>query len=349
MMLEPLVFHHDRKTTLAGLREAFNAVPPAPPAMSFAEYSALSSRDRDAYDQARHDFMHLTLRVRTPEQELSAQRLTRLLASNPRRPNSRRGLMISGPMFHGKTELAMWLGRSVEQKHAACHPLYKDNGEVPVVWVEMTDHATGKALLSQIINFLAPTAVVPTRATTEELRRRTVDLLHAHRTKMLVIDEAHTLGGSEPSSVIKSLQNESSATVVLVGIDLGGGRAFGKGDGLQVTTRCDIITVRKVDADTESGRALWKRWVAIFDRNLPLCDHDPGMLTHNAPALQRAAGGHLARLALIIERLLASILDDPTRRDEKVTPQRLFETLDNLGRTTPMLKNIKLEDLSEAA
>ena len=40
---------------------------------------------------------------------------------------------------------------------------------------------------------------------------------------------------------------------------------------------------------------------------------------------------------------------DPTRRDEKVTPQRLFETLDNLGRTTPMLKNIKLEDLSEAA
>lgn len=346
MNLEPLTFQHDRKTTLVGLREAFDAHPPAPAALSFAEYATLTESDREAYDQARNDFVRLTLRVHTPEQDQSARILANLLASNPRRTNSRRGLMISGPMFRGKTELAMRLARRVEKEHAVRHPHYMADGEVPVVWVEMTDHATGKALLTQIIAFLAPTASVSTRATTEELRRRTVVLLHAHRTKMLVIDEAHNLGGSEPSSIIKALQNESAATVVLVGIDLLGGKAFGKGDGLQVTMRCATIVVPKVDIGTEDGLALWTRWVAIFDRNLPLCDHQPGVLTRNAVQLGKVARGRLAVLALIIERLLTLILDDPDRCDEQVTTQRLYDTLDILRRTTPIQHKVKLEQLS---
>lgn len=349
MIVEPLVLHHARKTTLLGLREAFSALPPPPPALSFAEYVALPGDDRDAYDQARDDFLRLTLRVPTPEQDICARILAKLISSNPRRKNSRRGLMISAPMFYGKTELALLLSRSIEHAHAARNPDYADHGHVPVVWTEMTDHSTGKALLAQIVEFLAPTISLPQQITTDRLRKLAVDLLHTHRTKLLVIDEAHKLGGAEPSSIIKALQNESSATVVLVGIDLGGGKAFGSGDGLQVTMRCDTVALRKVDITTDEGSALWRRWVAIFDRNLPLCGHAPGALTRNATALHKAAGGQLAVLAMIVERLVAAILDDPARRDELVTRERLFTVLDGLRHTTPVRHKIALDDLVEAA
>lgn len=349
MIVEPLVLQYDRKTILPGLREAFSAIPPKPPEISFAEYAALSDADRDAYDQARRDFLLRTLRVPTPEQDLCAKILARLIASNPRRQNSRRGLMISAPLHSGKTELALLLSRSIEQAHAARHPGYAENGEVPVVWVEMTQHATGKSLMTQIVEFLAPTAALPKQITTDRLRRLTVDLLHTHRTKLLVVDEAHHLGGAEPSSIIKALQNESSATVVLVGINLGSGKAFGTGHGLQVTMRCELVELPKVNIKTDEGLALWRRWVAIFDRNLPLCGHTPGTLTRNAPPLHKAAGGHLAVLAQIIERLVDGILDDPYRGDEHVTRQRLFDVLDGLRRTTPVRHKLTLDDLLEAA
>lgn len=349
MIVEPLVLHHDRKTTLPGLREAFTAVPPPPPTLSFAEYAALPGELREAYDRARDDFLRLTLRVPTPEQDLCLRTLAKLIASNPRRKNSRRGLMISAPLFYGKTELALLLSRSIEHGHAARQPGYADHGEVPVVWTEMTDHSTGKALLAQIIEFLAPTIALPQQITTDRLRRLTVDLLHTHRTKLLVIDEAHKLGGSEPSSIIKALQNESSATILLVGIDLAGGKAFGKGDGLQVTMRCDMVTLRKIDITTDDGSALWRRWVAIFDRNLPLCGHHPGTLTRNAAVLHKAADGRLSVLAMIIERLVAAILDDPTRRDEQITRQMLYTVLDTMKHTTPVRHRVTIDDLVEAA
>ncbi|WP_136055026.1 TniB family NTP-binding protein [Microbacterium sp. K24] len=349
MIIEPLTLHHDRKTTLTGLREALTALPLSPPALTFADYAALPAGQRDLYDLARDDFVRLTLRVPTPEQDLSARILSKLIASNPRRKNSRRGLMISAPMFYGKTELALLLARSVEYEHAKRYPDYANKGEVPVVWVEVTDHATGKALLAQIVRFLAPTAALPTRITTDDLRRRAVELLHLHRTKLLVIDEAHNLGGSEPSSVIKALQNESSATVALVGINLASGSAFGKGEGLQVTMRCDMVELRRVDLKSDNGLALWTLWVATFDRNLPLCDHVRGTLTSNARALHAAADGRLAVLALIVERVVASILDDPTRSDELITRERLFKVVDGLRHTTPVRHRIKLDDLVEAA
>lgn len=66
MIVEPLILDHDRKTTLPGLREAFSSLPPPPPALSFADYAALPTDDRSAYDQARDDFLRLTLRVPTP-------------------------------------------------------------------------------------------------------------------------------------------------------------------------------------------------------------------------------------------------------------------------------------------
>ncbi|PKQ33177.1 MAG: hypothetical protein CVT61_17575 [Actinobacteria bacterium HGW-Actinobacteria-11] len=349
MIVEPITLHHDRKTTLLGLREAFTALPPMPPKLTFAEYRTLACEERDAYDQARRDFLALTLRVPTPEQDIGAKMLTTLIASNPRRKNSRRGLMISAPLFYGKTELALLLSRSIEHAHAARIPDYADAGDVPVVWTEMTDHSTGKALLAQIVEFLAPTIALPKQITTDRLRKLAVDMLHTHRTKLLVIDEAHKLGGSEPSSIIKALQNESSATILLVGIDLTGGKAFGSGDGFQVTMRCDMVTLPKIDFTTKDGAALWRRWVAVFDRNLPLCDHTPGTLTRNAPALHKASAGQLSILAMIVEHLVTATLNDPTRNEEKVTRERLFAVLDGLRHTTPVRHRVTFDDLEEAA
>ncbi|MEW2011001.1 TniB family NTP-binding protein [Microbacterium sp. NPDC078814] len=348
MNLTPLVFEHDRKTTLAGFREAIYADPPRPPSITFAEYRALNNHDRELFDQVREDFLRLKVRVETPEQKQCARILTRLIASNPRRKNSRRGLMISAPMFYGKTELALLLAQFVERKHAARNPDYMRTGEVPVVWVEMTEHSTGKALLAQIVEFLCPTITLNRSITTDRLKKMAVELLHTHQTKLLVIDEAHKLGGAEPSSIIKALQNESSATVLLVGINLLAGRAFGSGDGQQVTMRCDLVELRKVSLTHSDGMSQWLDWVIQFDRNLPLIEHTKGVLYKNAISLHKASGGQLAVLALIVERLVTSILDDAGRTGEQIDRVRLHAVLSSLKRFGPKGHRLKLEDLVDA-
>lgn len=347
MKITPLVLHHDRKTSLAGLREAFDAEPASPPKITFRQYTDLDSEARELYDQAREDFLRLTLRVKTREQAVCARILEDLIRINPRLKNSRRGLMISAPMFSGKTELALLLARSVERRHAAQHPDYLRDGDAPVVWVEMTEHSTGKALLAQIVEFLAPTIVLPKQIATDRLRKLAVEALHRHGTKLLVIDEAHKLGGTEPSSVIKALQNESCATVVLVGINLD--QAFKTGDGLQVSARCDFVTLDKIDPAVQEDFEQWIKWVATFDSFLPLCGHAHGLLTRNAGTLVHAADGKLAVLAMIVDRLVASILRDESRTSETVTRERLFGVLDTLRRTTLNTHNVTLDDLVDAA
>lgn len=292
MIFEPISFEHNRKTTLPGLREAITAVDSIasePPRMPFSQYVTLDSADRERFDQMREDYVRLKLRVDTREQTRCSSALRRYIASNPRRPNSRRGLMISAPMFYGKTELAMTLASAVERQRAGQHPDYVRDGEAPVVWLEMTEHSSGKAVLAQIIEFLCPTIELSRSFTTDRLRKMAVELLQRHKTVLLVIDEAHQLGGSEPSSIIKALQNESSATILLVGIDLLGKKAFGKGAGAQVTMRCDLVEIASIDATRQDAWTEWLRWTAIFDRNLPLCDHEPGLLTRTQERCTRYA------------------------------------------------------------
>ena len=52
---------------------------------------------------------------------------------------------------------------------------------------------------------------------------------------------------------------------------------------------------------------------------------------------------------MIMERLVASILDDAARTDERVTRERLFDVLDGLRRTTPVRHKVKIDDLVDAA
>ena len=58
---------------------------------------------------------------------------------------------------------------------------------------------------------------------------------------------------------------------------------------------------------------------ATFDSFLPLCGHVHGLLTRNAGTLVHAADGKLAVLAMIVDRLVASILRDESRTSETVT------------------------------
>ncbi|HAS33268.1 MAG TPA: hypothetical protein DCS84_13350, partial [Microbacterium sp.] len=74
-----------------------------------------------------------------------------------------------------------------------------------------------------------------------------------------------------------------------------------------------------------------------------------GMLTRNALSLHKATRGRLAVLAMVVERLVASILDDDFRQHEDVTKQQLFAVLDGIRHTTPIRHKVRLEDLVDAA
>ena len=318
------------KTTLQGLRSAIDNAPGRPDPMSWSEYLAAPASQQLDYDRARRLYVKRTLRVQTPEQREAHSVLQRTITANRNVPNSRRAVMVTSPSFFGKTDLALMQARSVERGYATRFPDYRELGHAPVAWCEVTPNTTGKSLLRGLIEFYAPGAPLPRSLSTDEMLSIAGRVTRAHHTRLIVIDEANHLGGREPAGFIKLIQNQLSSTLLLTGVDLLGGRAFGTVEGRQVTSRSIVIPLKKVDLETDSGSELWTTWVAAFDKHLPLCDHQPGVLVDNLRVLHRATGGQLGYLALIVTQLVDNILYDFDRSDERISTDRLWAVIDEV-------------------
>ncbi len=321
------------KTTLPGLRAALDSAVPRPPHLTMADYLGLSMEARMGYDRARTDWVISGLRVKTEQAEQAAAYLTRTLSHNAVRPSGRRGLILTAPPLHGKSELALHLADMVEGIAQQWNPNYREDGEVPVVWLE-AQSSTAQALMRSIPTFFAPDMVPAARTSSHDLREEAVNRLNAHRTRVVIIDEAHTLAarrgqgkGQEASSHIKLLQNQSAATFVLCGVDLMSSDAFGTELGRQVTRRCDVVDLsphRVVDPE-------WRTLLLDFDSALPLCDHRPGMLDANHEVIHDMTGGCIADVATLVTHLMDVILQDADRTDERVTKERLAAAITRMG------------------
>lgn len=327
------------KNTLAGLREALDTSPVEPARLSWSDYSALDPEEKSAYDEARLDWLASGLRVRTPENDLALKRLRIIMDTNRRVSNGRRGLIITAPPFFGKTELALSLARAVENTHAKQRPAYREMGDVPVVWVEVQSNATGKALLWSLVAFFGGSITPKETWSTQRLMATAIDLLQLHNTRLVVIDEAHCMAGKrygtagDPTDFIKLLQNGSSATFILCGVDLLSPEVFGTSRGLQVTQRCDVVRLAQLTVTNKQSASTWSQMLNGFDRILPLCDHRPGLLKANSKVLNEATGGCLGSLALVIHRLVAQVIADEGRVNEQVTPARLRDVLADVALT----------------
>ena len=320
-------------TTLAGLRLIFDFTPARPEALSFSAYAAMDEAARHSFDEARLFWLRSGMRVNTLAQRRADRDLVRIMRSNRLAYSGRGGLIVNGPPVHGKTEIALTLARRVEARRAKAEPRYRTLGEAPVVWVDAPSNTSGKALMAAICSFFTPDLPVPARWTTPRVFDEAIKRMRDARTQLLVIDEAHRLASrpngdhGDPTDMIKEIQNQSPATVVLTGVNMLGTEVFGTPRGQQVIRRCDIIQLGPGTNSTADAATEWEDLVAAFDAALPLCDHAPGLLTANSTNLLTATAGRLGDLATLMRRLVEGIVNDPDRTDEHVTPQRLADTL----------------------
>jgi hypothetical protein len=321
-----------RRVTLQGWRHWYDEMPLTPPLIvTWSEYEQMDPIDRRAYDHGRLFSLSRGLRVTTREMERAGAFVKKAVAFNELKGAGERGIIITGPPVNGKTTIVNTLGWQTEYRRARENPSYRDHGEVPVVFIDAISNCSGKGLLQGIYRYFTalPVAV---RTNTNQYLDLVLEQLWLTRTLVLIIDEAHNLASrrdlnGDPTDIIKLLQNQGPATVVLSGVNLVSHAVFGTTRGLQVVARCDRVTLQPCTLSTKATIQYFQRLAGAFDRRLPLIDHQPGLLAANYRELHAVTGGIIGRLAHLVEDLAADILLNPDRHDERLTERRLTRVL----------------------
>lgn len=313
----------DELTTLTGFRAVLDSRPPMVlPAHSQADYREMALSEREDFNEQRIAWLLRRLRFDTPETKQARTYLARRRRANKIVGMGRRAIMISGPAYAGKTEIAWALVEEVEDSLAKCSPEYRRDGLVPVVWVDVLAQASPKSVLSVIIRYFAPDLKIPRDWRVERLQDMVCDLLRTHRTDVIVFDEMHNmsaktgLGGNEASDLVKGIQNAVPATFLYAGIDLEHGQQFGTSRGEQLLQRCDVVNVSPFVGTGDDEVDSWLDLVAQFDEAIPLIGHEPGVLTSAAGELRTVCGGTIGHLGLLVNDLVLDIIGEEETKEE---------------------------------
>ena len=150
---------HKHLSTLDGWREFTTLSASAPGLLAEAEYAALGSGARAAYDEERLDY-HTRLGVvgtSVLRQVVTTGR--RLTLLNRHAISARRGLILSGAAGTGKTTAITQLGKTHEATDRARHP---GRERIPVIYVTVPPAATPRMLAMEFARFLG--LPIPARA-----------------------------------------------------------------------------------------------------------------------------------------------------------------------------------------
>lgn len=327
-------------TLLPGWRHFHDTLPDRPPALAWDEYKSLDPECCEQHDEARLHWLARGLVVRTEGHNRARILLQSALSDNRYAGKGEQGVMLVGEPKLGKTTLARSLGHALEARWSRQGLGYRELGQVPVVAVDAPSNGSGKALCTAIDAFFNPETPPATRMTFDEILRGVCHKLRAHGTQLLIIDEAQLLARrhdshGDPTDVIKLIQNNTQATVLLSGINLLDSQVFGTRRGGQVVDRCGHVLLEPIGFSTDDASEEWDRIVNDFDVNLPLIDHEPGLLLANAKVLHEATAGRIGHLSDVIRSLVRKVLYDENRSNEKLTKTLLAEAASQHANNIP--------------
>ena len=249
------------------------------------------------------------------------------MPSRPRMPN----LLIIGESNNGKTTLVT----RFRDREGAAYVDEEGQSVKPVVLAQAPPTADEKALYASILEqFWAPYRAT---APVVQLRYQTIHMLRACRTRMLIIDEIHSLligtalKQREVMSALKLLCNE--LTIPIVGV--------GTSDAVQVlhtdpqhASRFDVIVLPPWKPDDA-----FRQLLAGFEQVLPL--RHPSDLAHPAIAspLHTISGGNIGNL----HRLLVECARDAITSGAERIARPIVEKLKWL-QPTRGIRTLNLDD-----
>ncbi|GEC74187.1 TniB family NTP-binding protein [Microbacterium maritypicum] len=343
--------HFDQREHLLELLESANNITSIP--VSLDEYKSWTRAKRRAFDQERSQRIADSIVIITPA--LNQLRLAyRRAARVAHRPVGRTGIILDGDPTTGKTTAAVWVMGEAHRRHVNLHPRWKEDGHVPVVYLEIPPNCTGKMLMGRILNFFGE-PVVP-RMTLEERTRLVTDLFAKSHTSLVVFDEIQNLAESnltgrfESAQAIKNLMNAVKAVPMYVGFGLNKSQFTNDELGAQFASRCAPVHLGKLDITTGPGRQLWAGVIMAFEEQLALLAHPPQALLEHAAYLWSRTRGSIAALSRLLTTAALDLIEDGDPAAERITK----ELLDNipLDLTSERLlseANVVAEEESHAA
>lgn len=314
------------KTTLSGYRQRIDHTAAVPRTLTRAQFNKLSPTEQEAYDFERRIWFGNDMTIATAKSTELVESARSVLRTRSPFAIGDRGLILDGPATVGKTTTLFRFARMVENKAAKDNPKYREDGEVPVVYVEVPPRATPKSVASQILDFFGY-GYSKRSATQDQILRWAQDQLVTHRTRLLIFDELQMLRldgktGDDAINVLKTLMNNVDCLMLLAGIDLRRGLASRAAE--QIMGRCEIIEIAPFGLD-EVGRGHWHALVRNFGEEMRLLDGEPDDLLAFADPLHTATQGRIGALRRILTRALDHAIENrEAGNGEFITADLLF-------------------------
>lgn len=316
--------HFDQREQLQELlgTRAEAAVTP----VTLDDYKSWPRAQRRAFDMERSRRIADSIVIITPalqQLKLAYRRAARVA----HRPVGRTGIILDGDPTTGKTTAALWVMGQAHAGHIDRHPRWKEDGHVPVVYLEIPPKCTGKMLMGRILNFFGE-PVIP-RMTLEERTRLVTDLFAKSHTSLVVFDEIQNLAQSsiagrfESAQAIKNLMNAVKAVPLYVGFNLASSQFTNDELGAQFAGRCPSVHLGKLDISTSDGRQVWGGVIMAFEKQLGLLAHPPQSLLEHAVYLWTRTRGSIAALSRLLTTAALDLIEDGDPDAEFITKKLL--------------------------
>lgn len=267
-------------------RQATRRLPCPPDPVSGGELRLMSAGARQEYLTRVRASLRLKPLASPIHDEISAQMTLELESALLEPPGARTILSLSAPFAAGKSTLVKqwaqhlhrdWLGVSdVVEEPAGELPQWVPKpgylaGVIPVNYMTLLSDSRGIDLYAQLLAFASLEAGARTRASA--LVQQAVEALARHRTRMVIIDDAHMLRttsvtGRATLNAVKHLNTELGeigGALVLVGANLTGGDVL---EDDQIRARLAQHAFDAYEIDTVDGRQQWQRFMKTCESRL---------------------------------------------------------------------------------
>lgn len=318
-----MAFQYGTPDSLDDWRAFVAYQPEKPVLLSPEERDELSEEAREAYDDARVDFINAPRTLLTPNIEKLLKVQRRVIAMNRGAQfTARQSIAISGTQTMGKSTAAMYLGRQHEVSMRRRSGLEDDYSYVPVLYLTASPQSTPKGLMLSFAHALD--LPVSARANTQQVMNQVVRILKELGTSMVILDEIQQLKtgaqiGMEAASALKLFTERVPATFIYVGVDLQQSDLFGGQMGRQMQGRTTMFSMSPFTLGSHKHRENWERLIAQFEREFPLYEHEVGSLTEEAAWLHARTGGVIGSLRTLLRKgQIQAIYEDQEYLDREL-------------------------------
>jgi len=305
--------------------EYVDSQPVPPPDLPGPEVRrSMTPSARASLDDARLRYHSAFVTVLTPAMDRIHRAARRTVLANLNAPpGARRGLVIDGDAYTGKTTVATSFARSHELAVRARYPggtSATGDQLIPVIYITVPPAATPKMLSRAMAEFLA--LPMGARATATEITDAVCKVSTRCATSLVVVDDVHYLDLSQKegrlaNDHLKYLGNKVPATFLYAGIGCEENALFSEGRQnagrfSQTASRFVPYRMGPFGWGTRTEKEDWVRVVKAMDDALRLFEHQPGSLWRKASMaeyLHRRTRGKVGTLSgLIREGAIEAIL-----------------------------------------